>query len=88
MSDTTCLLAELALVEMESSPRGGAVGLGALRLRERRDCGPETLGEAKTSATAAKEGMDGAADGAVEEGAATTVVTAATKREAVQEGVR
>jgi len=43
---------------------------------------------AKTSATAAKEGMDGAADGAVEEGAATTVMTAATKREAVQEGVR
>ena len=43
---------------------------------------------AKTSATAAKEGMDGAADGAVKEGAATTVVTAATKREAVQEGVR
>ena len=43
---------------------------------------------AKTSATAAKEGMDGAADGAVEEGAATTVMTAATKREAVQESVR
>ena len=43
---------------------------------------------AQTSATAAKEGMDGAADGAVEEGAATTVMTAATKREAVQEGVR
>ena len=43
---------------------------------------------AKTSATAAKEGMDGAADGAVQEGAATTVMTAATKREAVQEGVR
>ena len=42
---------------------------------------------AKTSATAAEEGMDGAADGAVQEGAATTVMTAATKREAVQEGV-